>query len=134
MRKIHLETRHRSEMVDITAPAAREIAESGIKNGICILFVPHTTAGITINENTDPAVQSDIQGVLTRLVPAGAGYSHLEGNADSHTKASLIGSSIQVIVERGRLQMGTWQGIYFCEFDGPRNRQVWISLTPSALN
>ena len=134
MRTINFRTNHRSEMVDITTLVEREILAMDMKDGICMVFVPHTTAGITINENADPSVQSDIQSVLARLVPAGAGYSHLEGNADSHAKASLMGSSILVIVEGGRLQLGTWQGIFFCEFDGPRNRQVWISLTPAALD
>ncbi len=134
MRTINFRTNHRSEMVDITTLVEREILAMDMKDGICMVFVPHTTAGITINENADPSVQSDILSVLSRLVPAGAGYSHLEGNADSHAKASLMGSSILVIVEGGRLQLGTWQGIFFCEFDGPRNRQVWISLTPAALD
>ena len=134
MRTIKLRTNCRSEMVDITALVEEEIRAADIKDGICLVFVPHTTAGITINENADPSVQSDIQSVLTRLIPAGAGYSHLEGNADSHIKASLMGSSVRVIVEGGYLQLGTWQGIFFCEFDGPRNRKVWISLTPAALN
>lgn len=134
MRMINLSTTRRSEMVDITALVEREILAMDIKDGISVVFVPHTTAGITINENADPSVQSDIQSVLDRLIPAGAGYSHLEGNADSHAKASLMGSSILVIVEGGRLQLGIWQGIFFCEFDGPRNRKVWISLMPSALN
>lgn len=131
MRTINLSTTRRSEMVDITALVEEEILTADITDGICMVFVPHTTAGITINENADPSVQSDMQSVLSRLIPAGAGYSHLEGNADSHVKASLMGSSIQVIVEGGRLQLGTWQGIFFCEFDGPRDRKVWISLTPA---
>ena len=134
MRTINIRTSRRSEMVDITALVKEEVRAADITDGIWMVFVPHTTAGITINENADPSVQSDIQSVLTRLIPAVAGYAHLEGNADSHAKASLMGSSILVIVEGGRLQLGTWQGIFFCEFDGPRNRKVWISLTPAALN
>ena len=134
MRAINFRTSRHSEMVDITALVEEEVRAEDITDGICVVFVPHTTAGITINENADPSVQSDIQSVLARLIPAGSGYSHLEGNADSHIKASLMGSSILVIVEGGRLQLGTWQGIFFCEFDGPRNRKVWISLTPLALN
>ena len=118
-------------MVDITALVEREVLAAGVKDGVCVVSVPHTTAGITINENADPSVQSDIQAVLSRLVPAGAGYSHLEGNADSHIKASLMGPSVMVIVEGGRLQFGTWQGIFFCEFDGPRRRQVWLSFLGS---
>jgi secondary thiamine-phosphate synthase enzyme len=92
------------------------------------VFAPHTTAGITINENADPSVVRDIINSLEKLVPYGAGYSHSEGNADSHVKASLIGSSVQVLISDGRLQLGTWQGIYFCEFDGPRSRWVWVTV------
>ena len=91
------------------------------------VFVPHTTAGITINENADPDVQADIAAALDRAVPWNAGYRHTEGNAAAHVKASMMGSSARVMVEDGRLQLGTWQGIYFCEFDGPRSREVWIS-------
>jgi len=134
MRTINLSTTRRSEMVDITALVERDILAMDMQDGIYMVFVPHTTAGITINENADPSVQGDIQSVLSRLIPPGAGYSHLEGNADSHIKASLMGSSVLVMVEGRRLQLGTWQGIFFCEFDGPRNRKVWISLTPAALN
>ena len=112
-------------MVDITAQVEREVSASGAEEGICVIFVPHTTAGITINENADPSVQADIQSVLSRLVPDGAGYNHLEGNADSHIKASLMGSSVCVPVEGGSLRLGTWQGIFFCEFDGPRQRKIW---------
>ncbi|MDP8214725.1 MAG: secondary thiamine-phosphate synthase enzyme YjbQ [Candidatus Euphemobacter frigidus] len=128
MIKITLKTNRRSEMVDITARVERVVEEAGFKEGACIIFIPHTTAGVTINENADPSVQSDIQAVLSRMVPAGAGYSHLEGNADSHIKAGLMGSSVCVLVEGGKLQLGTWQGIFFCEFDGPRHRQVWVSF------
>ena len=128
---ISLKTNRRSEMVDITALVKREVSAAGVKDGVCVVSVPHTTAGITINENADPSVQSDIQATLSRLVPAGAGYSHLEGNADSHIKASLMGSSVMVIVEGGRLRLGTWQGIFFCEFDGPRQRKVWIGFMDS---
>lgn len=134
MKTMKLRTSRRSEMVDITAMVEDEIRAAGMKEGVCLVFVPHTTAGITINENADPSVQSDIRSVLTRLIPAGAGYSHLEGNADSHIKASLMGSSVRVIVEGGRLQLGIWQGIFFCEFDGPRNRKIYLNLTPLALN
>ena len=124
MRTINIRTSRRSEMVDITALVEEEVRAADITDGICMVFVPHTTAGITINENADPSVQVDIQSVLSRLIPPGAGYSHLEGNADSHIKASLMGSSVLVMVEGRRLQLGTWQGIFFCEFDGPRNRKV----------
>ncbi len=128
MRTISLRTSRRSEMVDITAQVEREVSASGAEEGICVIFVPHTTAGITINENADPSVRADIQSVLSRLVPDGAGYNHLEGNADSHIKASLMGSSVCVPVASGSLRLGTWQGIFFCEFDGPRHRQIWIKM------
>ncbi|MFH1037436.1 MAG: secondary thiamine-phosphate synthase enzyme YjbQ [PVC group bacterium] len=131
MKTIALKTCRRSEMVEITDLVEREVSASGMEDGICVVFVPHTTAGITINENADPSVRADIQSVLSRLVPAGTGYSHLEGNADSHVRASLMGSSVCVPVERGRLRLGTWQGIFFCEFDGPRQRRVWISFVKS---
>jgi len=129
MIEIKLKTNRRSEMVDITSRVQSAIDEAGVNEGICVVYVPHTTAGITINENADPSVASDMQSVLSRLVPAGAGYSHLEGNADSHIKASLMGSSVNVLIEKGRLQLGTWQGIFFCEFDGPRSRRVWVSFS-----
>ena len=99
----------------------------GLKDGAVTVFVPHTTAGVTINENADPDVVSDMIAALERMVPWEAGYAHGEGNAAAHVKASLMGSSVRVLVEDGALQLGTWQGIYFCEFDGPRQRQVWIS-------
>jgi len=128
MKKISVQTTRRSEMVDITGLIAGAVAEAGLDKGICVVFVPHTTAGVTINENADPSVQLDIQTVLSKLIPEGAGYSHREGNADSHIKAGLMGSSVTVIVEGGELQLGTWQGIFFCEFDGPRRRGVWVDF------
>ena len=128
MIELSLKTSRRSEMVDITAAVAAELERSGLREGAAVVYVPHTTAGVTINENADPSVRADIQAALSRLVPYGAGYSHLEGNADSHIKASLMGSSVTVLVEGGRLRLGTWQGIFFCEFDGPRSRRVWLSL------
>lgn len=128
MIEISLKTSTRSEMVDITGQAQEELNKAGFREGTIVIYVPHTTAGVTINENADPSVCSDIQATLSRLIPYGAGYSHLEGNADSHIKASLMGSSVTVIVEGGRLKLGTWQGIFFCEFDGPRSRRVWLSF------
>jgi secondary thiamine-phosphate synthase enzyme len=123
-----VKTRARSEMVDITSSVQQEVSKAGVTDGICVVYVPHTTAGITINEGADPAVCRDIIGKLTDLVPPDAGYRHMEGNADSHIKASLMGSSISVIVENGRLVLGTWQKIFFCEFDGPRSRKVYIKV------
>jgi secondary thiamine-phosphate synthase enzyme len=123
-----VKTRARSEMVDITSSVQQEVSKAGVTDGICVVYVPHTTAGITINEGADPAVCRDIIGKLTDLVPPDAGYRHMEGNADSHIKASLMGSSISVLVENGRLVLGTWQKIFFCEFDGPRSRKVYIKV------
>lgn len=113
-------------MVDITTEVQSAVTEAGLTDGICVVFVPHTTAGVTINENADPAVVRDILATLSGLIPESGDYTHAEGNSDAHLKAAAMGFSLQVIVESGRLQLGTWQGIYFCEFDGPRNRQVWI--------
>jgi secondary thiamine-phosphate synthase enzyme len=115
-------------MIDITPQVQDEVARQGGGNGMCVVYVPHTTAGVTINEGADPAVCSDILDTLDRLVPRNAGYRHLEGNADSHLKTSLIGSSVTVILEDGRLLLGTWQRIFFCDFDGPRNRRVEVRV------
>jgi len=122
-------THARTEMVDITSKIQQSVKESGIESGICTVFVPHTTAGITINENADPDVVSDILKEVNKIVPFEDGYLHMEGNSAAHIKASLFGFSQQIIVEGGRLMLGTWQGIYFCEFDGPRNREVYVKIT-----
>jgi secondary thiamine-phosphate synthase enzyme len=123
---ITVKTSSRTEMVDITSAVQKEISHAGVEDGMCVVYVPHTTAGITINEGADPAVCHDILAKLSDLVPARAGYRHAEGNADSHIKASLMGSSVSVIIEKGRLLLGTWQKIFLCEFDGPRTRRVYI--------
>jgi len=107
---------------------ARVLADSGIVSGVCHLYVPHTTAGITVNENDDPAVPRDIEAALERLVPPHASYQHAEGNADSHIKSALMGVSQTIPVERGRLAIGRWQAVFFCEFDGPRERQVRVKI------
>mgnify|MGYP000970560260 FL=1 len=124
-----MRTHARTEMVDITSKIQQSVKESGIESGICTVFVPHTTAGITINENADPDVVSDILKEVNKIVPFEDGYLHMEGNSAAHIKASLFGFSQQIIVEGGRLMLGTWQGIYFCEFDGPRNREVYVKIT-----
>ena len=129
MQSFSVRTQRRAQFVNITRQVESSVADAGVKSGIVTVFVPHTTAGITINENADPDVQSDIMGALERAVPWEAGYSHTEGNAAAHVKASIMGSSVQIIVEEGRLQLGTWQGVYFCEFDGPRSRNVWVTTT-----
>lgn len=122
-------TSSRSQMVDITARVREMVRQSGISDGICIVYVPHTTAGVTVNENADPAVVADILEHLGKLVPQGR-YRHREGNADSHIKASLMGFSLALILEGGDLELGTWQGVFLCEFDGPRRRRVWVKVIP----
>ncbi len=126
MKKLTIKTRAKQAMLDITERVDRAIRELGITDGICTVFVPHTTAAITINENADPSVQEDILDSLARLAPQGPHYQHAEGNAHAHIRASVIGHSVQVMVEGGKLVLGTWQGIFFCEFDGPREREVWV--------
>ncbi len=128
MKKLFIKTRAKQEFIDITAQVERAIRESGITSGSCELFVPHTTAAITINENADPAVKEDILMMLERLVPQRCSYKHAEGNAHAHIKASLIGNSVNVFIEQSKLALGTWQGIFLCEFDGPRERQVWLRI------
>jgi secondary thiamine-phosphate synthase enzyme len=123
---ISVRTRSRIEMVDITPAVQKEISKAGLTDGICVVYVPHTTAGITINEGADPAVCQDITKKLNEIAPPGAGYRHMEGNADSHIKASIMGSSVTVLIEDSRLVLGTWQRIFFCEFDGPRSRKVYL--------
>jgi len=128
MEKISIKTSKRIELVDITDKVEAVIAKNKVKSGVCFIFCPHTTAGLTINENADPSVQNDITNALKKLIPEGAGYSHSEGNSDSHIKSSLFGSSLTVFVEGGAPVFGTWQGIYFCESDGPRSREVWVKV------
>ena len=125
---ISVQTNARTDMIDITSKVQAEISKSEVKTGLCTVYVPHTTAGITINEGADPAVCEDIMKKMNHLVPQDAGYRHLEGNADSHIKATLVGSSVTVIVEKSRLVLGTWQKIFFCDFDGPRSRRVYVSI------
>ena len=127
--RISVSTESREELVDVTARVADVLGGSGVKGGVVTLFVPHTTAAITINENADPSVSKDILRGLSELVPHSASYyRHLEGNSDAHIKATLVGPSLQVLVEGGELVLGTWQGIYFCEFDGPRSRKLWVKI------
>jgi len=128
MERINIRTNNRVELIDITGRVQAAVSKSKIKEGICFIFCPHTTAAMTINENADPSVRRDIIHALNKLVPAGVGYSHSEGNADSHIKSSLFGSSLTVFIEGGQLAFGTWQGIYFCESDGPRSREVWVKI------
>jgi secondary thiamine-phosphate synthase enzyme len=120
-------TKH-TEMVDITEMIQKAVKESGIRDGICTVFIPHTTAAVTINENADPDVVRDFTAEINKIVPWEDGYRHMEGNSAAHLKASMIGFSEQIIVDDGRLVLGTWQGIWFCEFDGPRRRSVYVKL------
>jgi secondary thiamine-phosphate synthase enzyme len=128
MDTIEVRTKKREEIIDLTGEVSRIVAAAGRKDGACLVFVPHTTAGVTINENSDPDVKTDILMTLRAFVPDALPYAHAEGNSPAHVKASLVGSSVTIIVEDGRLQLGTWQGICLCEFDGPRTRHVWVKV------
>jgi len=128
-KELHVSSRSRNQMIDITSQVEAVVSKSGIKNGDVIVYCPHTTAAITINENADPSVIHDILLTLEELLPhRRAGYRHSEGNSDSHCKSSLVGCSEQVLISDGQLNLGTWQGIFFCEFDGPRSRRVLIQI------
>ena len=123
-----LKTRSRTEMVDISADVGRVVAHSGVREGLCMLYVPHTTAGVTINESADPSVCADILMVLNEVVPWKDAYRHVEGNSPAHVKATLVGASQTVAIENAELVLGTWQGVFFCEFDGPRERKVHLRI------
>jgi secondary thiamine-phosphate synthase enzyme len=125
---INVKSKARIEFIDITEMVQDVVKDAGIVKGVCFLFVPHTTAGITINEGADPSVQRDIVNSLNRLIPHEMNYFHREGNADAHIKSTLVGTSLHVIVEDGKLLLGTWQSIFFCEFDGPRHRRVAVKF------
>ena len=125
---ISVKTGARAEMIDITGRVQETLRQAGVKDGLCLVYIPHTTAGLTINEGADPDVCRDILARLEFLVPRNAGYRHAEGNADSHIKTSLMGSSVAVLVEEGSLVLGTWQRIFLCEFDGPRTRRVFVAF------
>ena len=127
-KQITVATRSKTELVDISSEIEKIVEDSGIKSGVCWVFVPHTTAGISINEGADPSVKRDILSRLDKLVPSQERYEHLEGNAPAHIKTSIVGSSETLIIENGKLLLGTWQSLYLCEFDGPRHRQVIIKI------
>ena len=131
---LHIKTSRRTEWVNITSEVNRCVAASGVSSGVCYLYVPHTTAGVTINEGDDPAVARDMEAAFDRMVPRDAGYKHYEGNSDSHIKASLVGCSQTVWIENGQLRLGRWQAIFFCEFDGPRNREVRVKIVPDPVS
>jgi secondary thiamine-phosphate synthase enzyme len=126
MKQFTVKTRSRTDFINIDQYVNEVIREDGLMDGVVTIFIPHTTAGVTINENADPDVVADMELVLDRMIPWSNGYKHFEGNTAAHAKASMMGSSAQVIVSKGNLQLGTWQSLYFCEFDGPRTRQVWV--------
>lgn len=125
---IEINTSKHSEFVDITAKVANAVKKSGVSEGICHIFVPHTTSGLAINENADPSVRNDILNTLDILIPRSGDYAHSEGNSDAHIKSSLLGGEKSIFIKNGGLDLGTWQGIFFCEFDGPRRRQVWLNI------
>ncbi|ADQ04850.1 protein of unknown function UPF0047 [Caldicellulosiruptor owensensis OL] len=127
-KEIEIRTKDRVDFVDITSKLKEIVRQSNIEEGLMTVFVPHTTAGITINEHADPSVVNDIKKQLEKLVPANNGYSHSEGNSDAHIKASLIGSSVNIIIRNGEMMLGTWQGVFFCEFDGPRRRKIYVYI------
>ena len=131
MKKFDVQTGSREVFVDITRQVEEEVRKSDIKSGICIVYVPHTTAAVTINENADPTVRQDILMTLRKTVPDSLPYAHAEGNSPAHVKSSLVGASITIPIEDGKLVLGTWQGVFFCEFDGPRRRQVYVKLVPA---
>jgi secondary thiamine-phosphate synthase enzyme len=126
MDTIEVASGRREEIIDITAEVERLVARSGVQEGLCVVFVPHTTAAVTINENADPDVRADILKALRKAVPDTLDFAHGEGNSPAHVKATIVGASVTVPVALGRLKLGTWQGVQFCEFDGPRRRQVWV--------
>lgn len=128
MHQLSVKTGARFQMIDITDRVSAIVRESGIRSGICHVFVPHTTAAVTINENADPSVPRDILAELDKVIPLNDNYRHMEGNAAAHIKASLLGASETVFIENGALVLGTWQSIFFCEFDGPRTRRVLVKL------
>jgi secondary thiamine-phosphate synthase enzyme len=128
IKQLSVKTSSRVELVDITHLIQTSVKESKVKSGICSVYVPHTTAGVTINENADPSVKSDIIKELNKVIPFDDNYSHLEGNAAAHIKSTLVGASETIMIENGSLVLGTWQGIFFCEFDGPRSRKLIVKI------
>lgn len=126
--EFRVNTPKREVLVNITSEISNIVINTNINEGVCRIFVPHTTAGVTINENADPAVMKDIISYLNKLIPQSAEFSHMEGNSDAHIKSSLTGSSLEIIIHKGKLLLGTWQGIMFAEYDGPRNRKVYVQV------
>lgn len=131
MEQFAVSSTQQTQIIDITGQLQSIVSSSGIKEGICNVFIPHTTAGITINENADPDVKADILMEVNKIIPFQDNYRHMEGNSAAHIKASLFGNSQVILIQNGRIQLGTWQGVFFCEFDGPRSRKVWVNLIES---
>ncbi|MGI6604441.1 MAG: YjbQ family protein [Firmicutes bacterium] len=125
---IRIDSRSQNEFIELTQDLNRLVAECGVREGVCFVTVPHTTAGITVNENDDPTVRADMDATLSRIVPYLADYQHAEGNSAAHIKASLVGSSVTLLIRDGQLLLGRWQGVFFCEFDGPRLRDVYVRI------
>ena len=130
--QMNIKTSKHTQMINITETVQKAVTESGVKSGICTVFIPHTTAAVTINENADPDVVRDFTMEINKIVPWEDGYQHMEGNSAAHLKASMIGFSEQIIIDDGRLVLGTWQGVYFCEFDGPRSRKLYLKIMEDA--
>ncbi len=128
MKILEVISQKKEEFIDITPEIQEAVSLSGVENGICLVYVPHTTAGVTINENADFSVRDDILMSLRKMVPSSLPFAHVEGNSPAHVKASLIGSSLSIIIDKKRLTLGTWQGVFFCEFDGPRKRKVFLNI------
>jgi secondary thiamine-phosphate synthase enzyme len=128
MDAIDVSTHSRTELIDVTRQVAESVRKSGVKEGTCTIYVPHTTAAVTINEGADPSVKSDVVNMLNRLVPFEASYSHTEGNSAAHIKSTIVGVSRTVPIKDGALTLGTWQSIFFCEFDGPRRRELYVAV------
>jgi secondary thiamine-phosphate synthase enzyme len=128
MQTFQVRTSTQTEFIDITRSVQEAVKKTGVEDGICIIFIPHTTAAVTINENADPSVVQDIVMELNKMIPFKDQYHHMEGNSPAHIKTSLVGCSQIVFIESGKLVLGTWQGIFFCEFDGPRNRKVYVKM------
>lgn len=133
MNRLNVSTRRHTEFVNIDELIQKAVDDSGVRDGVVQVYIPHTTAGVTINENADPDVVADIATALDRAVPWQTCYAHSEGNAAAHVKACMMGFSLFLFIENGRLALGTWQSVYLCEFDGPRTRQVWLRIQPDKL-
>ena len=131
MKRFRVKTTSRIEMIDVTSEVQRLVSEEGINEGVCLVYCPHTTAGVVINEHADPSVAEDIASALTDQYPHRRAWRHLEGNADAHVKSAVVGISAMIPITGGRLALGTWQGIFFCEFDGPRTRELYVQIMSS---